>query len=87
MPEVERIYTVPLRFTKTIPRTQRAKHAVRQIKKFVVSHMGAESDNMWMDPQVSQVVWARGIQKPPSSIRIRVTKFEDNFVEISLPEE
>jgi large subunit ribosomal protein L31e len=87
MPEVERIYTVPLRFTKSIPRTQRAKHAVVQIRKFVVSHMGAESDNMWMDPQVSQVIWKRGIQKPPARIRIRVTKFEDDFVEISLPEE
>ncbi len=87
MADVERIYTIPLRFSKTVPRTKRAKHAVIQIKKFVISHMHAEADNMWMDPQVSQVIWARGIQKPPTSIRVRITKFEDNFVEISLPEE
>ena len=87
MPEVERIYTVPLKFSKGVPRTKRAKHAVSQIKKFVESHMGAEGDEMWMDPQVSKAIWERGIQKPPSSIRIRVTLFEDNFVEISLPEE
>ena len=87
MADVERIYTIPLKFTKTVPRTKRAKHAISQIKKFVVAHMDAELDNMWMDPQVSKIIWERGIQKPPSSVRVRVTKFEDDFVEISLPEE
>ena len=87
MAETERIYTVPLKFTKSVPRSKRTKHALTQIKKYVMSHMKADPDHMWVDPQLSQVIWAKGIQNPPNKVRVRVIKFDDDFVEISMPEE
>jgi large subunit ribosomal protein L31e len=99
--ETERILTVPLNRTKGAPRTKRAPRAVKEIREFVARHMKAaetmsedEKENMvsphekiWIDPKVNCALWARGIEKPPASIRVKVIKFEDGQIEVSLPEE
>ena len=85
--ENERIYTIPLRATKQVRRTKRAPHAMRQIRKFIARHMKTDIDNVWIDPPVNRAIWSRGIEKPPSKIRVRAIKFEDELVEVSLPED
>jgi large subunit ribosomal protein L31e len=88
--EVERIYNVPLGHVKDIPRTKRAPYAMKQIRNFVVRHMKVdeEDEELYIAPAVNEAVWARGIQKPPSHIRIRVIRYEEeDLVEVSLPEE
>ena len=90
MAEVERIYNVPLGHVKDIPRTKRAPYAIKQIRDFVVRHMKVdmEDEELYIAPAVNEAVWARGIQKPPSHIRVKVTRYEDeDLVEVSLPEE
>ncbi len=90
MAEVERIYNVPLGHVKDIPRTKRAPYAIKQIRDFVVRHMKVdeEDEELYIAPAVNEAVWARGIQKPPSHIRIRVIRYEEeDLVEVSLPEE
>jgi large subunit ribosomal protein L31e len=87
MAEDERIYTIPLRTAKTVPRTQRAERAVTFIRKFASRHMKADADKIWIDNPVNEVVWARSMQKPPPRIRVKMIKFEDGVVEVSLPEE
>ncbi|NIP34597.1 MAG: 50S ribosomal protein L31e [Thermoplasmata archaeon] len=90
MAEVERIYNVPLGHVKDIPRTKRAPYAMKQIRDFVVRHMKVdeEDEELYIAPAVNEAVWARGIQKPPSHIRIRVIRYEEeDLVEVSLPEE
>ena len=90
MAEVERIYNVPLGHVKDVPRTKRAPYAIRQIRKFVVRHMKVdeEEEELYIAPAVNAAVWARGIQKPPSHLRIRVIRHEDeDLVEVTLPEE
>lgn len=87
MAEEERILTVPLRVVKRVPRTQRAPRAVKAIREHVVRHMKARTEDVWIDPQINEILWRRGIEKPPSRIRVRVIKFEDELVEVSLPEE
>lgn len=84
--EVERIYTVPLRNALLAPRPNRAKRAVTEVKTYLARHMKAEKEKIWIDNPVNEVLWARGIQKPPRRIRIRAIKFEDGVVEVSLPE-
>jgi large subunit ribosomal protein L31e len=49
-------------------------------------HMKAGPEDIWIDARVNEAVWARGIQKPPNKIRVKVIKFEDGLVEVSLPE-
>ncbi len=49
--------------------------------------MKTSEDNIWIDPPVNKAIWNRGREKIPSKIRVRAIKFEDDLVEVSLPEE
>ncbi len=84
--EEERILTIPLRKAWDLPRTKRVPGAIRIIRTFVQRHMSAKPEDIWIDPRVNEELWARGIQKPPRRIKIKAIKFEDELVEVSLPE-
>jgi len=86
-PQLERIYTVPLRKAKLAPRTKRAKRAVNEVRHFIAQHMKADEEKIWLDNPVNEIIWAQGIQKPPLRIRVKAVKFEDGIVEVSIPEE
>lgn len=87
MADLERIYVVPLRRAKYTPATRRTKRAVKELKLFIAHHMKADEEKVWIDEPVNQVLWSRGIQKPPTRIRVKAVKFEDDgVVEVSLPE-
>ena len=85
--ELERIFTIPLRNTKSVPDRKRANHAITSIKKFIAKHMKGELSNVWLDEPVNRLVWAKGKRNPPSSIRVKAVKFEDDLIEVTLPEE
>ena len=87
MAEEERVITVPLRKAMVAPRTQRAARAVKAIREHVMRHMKAKNEDVWIDPKINEMIWARGMGKPPKSIRVKAIKFEDELVEVSLPEE
>jgi len=81
----ERIYTVPLRKAYwTGSRPRRANRSVRILREFVERHMKPEE--LLIQPEVNDRIWARGIQKPPRRLRIRATKNADNLVRIYLAE-
>jgi large subunit ribosomal protein L31e len=81
----ERIYTVPLRKAYwTGSRPHRANRTVRILREFVERHMKPEE--LLIQPEVNERIWARGIQKPPRRLRIRATKNADNLVRIYLAE-
>ena len=81
----ERIYTVPLRKAYwTGSRLRRANKAVRILQKFVERHMKPEE--MLIMPKVNELIWSRGIEKPPRRIRIRATKNDENLVRVYLAE-
>ena len=82
----ERLLTVPLRYPHNQPRTVRAASAVSCVREFVGRHMKVPQDKVWMDPAVSEAIWARGRQKPPAKIKVRAEKFPDGLVEVSIPE-
>jgi large subunit ribosomal protein L31e len=81
----ERIYTVPLRKAYwTGSRLRRANRSVRILKEFVERHMKPEE--LLIQPEVNEKIWARGMQKPPRRVRIRATKNADNLVRVYLAE-
>lgn len=81
----ERIYTVPLRKAYwTGSRLRRSNRAVRHLREFVERHMKPEE--LLIQPEVNERIWARGIQKPPRRVRIRATKNSDNLVRVYLAE-
>ena len=81
----ERIYTVPLRKAYwTGSRLRRSNKAVRVLRQFVERHMKPEE--LLIQPEVNERIWARGIEKPPRRVRIRATKNSDNLVRVYLAE-
>jgi large subunit ribosomal protein L31e len=87
MEEEERILNIPLRDTKAVPRTRRANRAIKEIREQVMRHLKAEEDDVWIDGALNERIWSRGIQNPPSKIKVRAIKFEDGLVEVSLADE
>ena len=102
----ERIYTIPLRAVKKVPRPKRAPYAIKEIKKFVTRHMkpmyadgeiitdyktAEKEKKLFVGTDVNQLIWSRGIEKPPSKIRVKVVKNLDEgpdhgVVDGSLPD-
>ena len=76
----ERLYTVPLGRVKNTPRKKRTKRAVNMLREFVIRHMKPEG--IIIDPILNEIIWERGIEKPPRKIRIRVTKDREGLVTI-----
>jgi len=87
MDENERIMNIPLKDTKSVPRSKRANRAIKEIREYVARHMKVDDDDVWIDTGVNELIWSRGIQKPPTKVTIRAVRFEDGLVEVSLAKE
>jgi large subunit ribosomal protein L31e len=95
--ELERIFTIPLHVTKQVPRTKRAPRAIKEIKEYIRRHMTEKSapedekaalkKDVWIDYRLNEILWTRGIENPPSKVRVKAIRFEDGLIEVSLPEE
>ena len=81
MADTERVYTIPLREAKRVPRWRRSKRAMSEIKSYLSKHMKTPVEDVKIDPGLNEVIWARGNQKPPLKVRVRAVKFEDGGVE------
>jgi len=93
---LERVFTIPLTVTKIVPKTKRAPRAIKEIKEYVRRHMmektSGEDDEkdkkeIWLDYRLNELIWSRGIEHPPSRVRVKAIRFEDGLIEVSLPEE
>jgi len=89
--EESRIYVIPLGRVHGVPHTKRSPYAMKIIRHFVERHMKVEPDEeIVISPLVNEAVWARGIQKPPARIRVKVSRHETkegNLVDVQLPDE
>ncbi|MDI6819046.1 MAG: 50S ribosomal protein L31e [Methanothermobacter thermautotrophicus] len=81
---MERIYVIPLRKAKNVPRTIRAPKAVKIVREFLMKHMKA--DTIKLDESINEKLWERGIQKIPPRIKVKAVKDEDGVVEATLEE-
>lgn len=75
---IEREYTIPLRpeFRK-VPRYKKTNKAIKAIKEFLVRHMkirDRDLNKVKIDKLLNEMVWTRGIKKPPSKIKVRAVK-------------
>lgn len=83
--EIEREYVIPLRDAYETSRTRRAKRAVNLIKEFARRHMKAEV--VKISNKVNNIIWSRGIEKPPRRIRVVIRKDREGVVEVLHPDE
>ncbi|VVB99367.1 50S ribosomal protein L31e [uncultured archaeon] len=73
----EKIYTVPLGDAYDYIRTKRVRRAVKIVQQFVARHSKVAEKNVRISNALNSVLWARGIQKPPRRIKIKVVKEAD----------
>jgi large subunit ribosomal protein L31e len=73
----ERVVTVPLRDVKAEAKHKRADKAMSLIRSHLAQHFSVEEDAVRLDPSINEAVWARGRKKPPSKIRVRAARFEE----------
>ena len=81
--------TVTISFSKPIygrriPKPKRSPRAIRYLRQRIARHWDVE--NVTIDPKVSEYIFKRGIQYPPRKITVKITKTEDDSVEVFLAE-
>lgn len=82
----ERIYTVPLRAEWLKGSSlKRAGRSTDTVRKFLSRHMKAGT--VKISGKLNARLWARGLKKPPASIRLKARMDKDGVVTAMLPEE
>lgn len=71
------VYKIPLKKVKKYPRKVRSKKAIKLVKRFLSKH---NYGDIKLDPRINEKIWEKGIQKPPSSVRVRVIEREGKTV-------
>ena len=79
----ERIITLNLKELVRVPRKQRAPRAVRLICSRVRRIMKAEE--VKVSNEVNEILWSKGIEKPPRKITVKIVKDEEGRVTILPP--
>jgi len=74
----ERVVTVPLRDAKAAPKGERADKAMSVVRDHLAKHFSVAEDAVRLDPSVNEAVWAQGRSNPPSKVRIRAARFDED---------
>ena len=81
---VKRVYTIPLYHVYWGRRSNRAKRAIKFIKRFIQRHF-KEAEKIIIDNTVNNYVWSHGIEKPPRRIRVIIEyRPEDKLAKVLL---
>jgi len=78
--EEERVYTIPLKRAWISKRPVRTPKAMKVLKSFIIRHM--KSEEVKIDSSLNSIIWARGIEKPPRKVRVRVTRDKEGVVNV-----
>jgi large subunit ribosomal protein L31e len=70
----EKVYMINLRDAFEKPRGKRGPKAIDIIRAFMARHMKADLGNVKISGKLNEVVWARGIQKPPRRVKIKAIR-------------
>jgi large subunit ribosomal protein L31e len=74
----ERVVTVPLRDAKKAAKQERADAAMSEIRSHLAKAFSVEEEEVRLDPAVNEAVWGRGRSKPPSKLRVRAARFDED---------
>ena len=73
----ERVVTVPLRDAKQSSNTQAADVAMGLVREHLAQHFSVEEDAVRLDPSINEAIWSHGRTNPPSKLRVRAARFEE----------
>jgi large subunit ribosomal protein L31e len=74
----ERVMTIPLRDVLAESTGQRADKAMSLVREHLARHFDVDEADVRLDPSVNEAVWERGRSKPPSELRVRAARFEED---------
>jgi large subunit ribosomal protein L31e len=73
----ERVLTVPLRGAKAGSKSERADVAMSLVREHLAQHFSVEEEAVRLDPSINEAMWAQGRNNPPSKLRVRAARFEE----------
>ena len=73
----ERVVTVPLRGVQAGSRTGRADGAMTIIREHLAQQFSVPEEAVRLDPSINETIWADGRTDPPSKIRVRAARFDE----------
>jgi large subunit ribosomal protein L31e len=73
----ERVVTIPLRDAKAEAKHRRADKAMSIVREHLAQHFSVPEGAVRLDPSINEAMWARGRKKPPSKLRVRAARFEE----------
>ena len=73
----ERVVTVPLRDANRGSSTNATDKALSLVREHLAQHFSVDEDVVRMDPSINEEIWSHGRTSPPSSVRIRAARFEE----------
>ena len=69
---------VPLRHAWNITRFKRAPRAMQIIREQVIRHLKVrEDEELYIDPEVNEHIWKRGIENPPRKVRLLCIRHDE----------
>ncbi len=73
----ERVVTVPLRDAKAAAKHERADEAMSLVREHLAKHFSVEETDVRLDPSINEAVWGQGRHNPPSKLRVRAARFDE----------
>ncbi|SNZ11802.1 large subunit ribosomal protein L31e [Natronoarchaeum philippinense] len=73
----ERVMTVPLRDAKAAPNHERADKAMKLLREHLAKHFSVEGEQVRLDPSINEALWSQSRKNPPSKLRVRAARFEE----------
>ena len=73
----ERIVTVPLRGVKAGAKQERADKSMAAIREHLAQHFKVETEQVTLSPSINEAIWSQGNRSPPSKIRVRAARFDE----------
>ena len=74
----ERVVTVPLREANAEANHKRADRAMTIVREHLATHFSVEEDAVRLDPSINEEIWASGRTNPPSKLRVRAARFDED---------
>jgi large subunit ribosomal protein L31e len=73
----ERVVTVPLRSVKANTSAQGADKAMSVVREHLAKQFAVETDAVRLDPSINEEIWSHSRSSPPSKIRVRAARFDE----------
>jgi len=73
----ERVITVSLSDARRESKSKRADKSLSLVRTHLAKHFSVPEESVRLDPSINEEIWSRGRSNPPSEVRVRAARFEE----------